>query len=143
MKKQLNYLEEFNNSFNIEYPKTPLLIDLKTQELRSSLLEEEIKEYELANSSGNTLEVLDAITDMLYIVLGTAVQHGMQNVLEEAFLAVHQSNMSKLDENGKPVINGDKIYDPTRPIGKVLKSSRFTPPTKRLEELILQERKKI
>ena len=136
MKEQINHLLEFNRLFHIEHPLKPQLADLKTQELRVKLLLEEIEEYQVANSSGNLVEVLDAITDMLYIVIGTAVQHGMQDVLEDAFSFVHSSNLSKLDENMKPIINGDSVYDPTRPLGKILKSKRFFPPTQRLELLL-------
>lgn len=136
MREQINHLLEFNRLFRIEHPTTPQLVDLQTQELRCDLLTEELQEYKEANSSGNVVEVLDAITDMLYIVIGTAVQHGMQDVLEQAFSFVHSSNLSKLDENNEPIINGDKTYDPTRPLGKILKSNRFYPPTKQLDLLI-------
>jgi predicted HAD superfamily Cof-like phosphohydrolase len=136
MKTQINNLIEFNEAFGIDYYKKPTLVDAKTQELRVDLLLEEINEYKEANSSGNIVEVLDAIGDCLYIILGTAVQHGMHNIIEEAFRAIHSSNMSKLDENGKPIINGDNIYDPRRPIGKILKSDRFFPPTNTLDTLI-------
>ncbi len=136
MKTQINNLIEFNEAFGIEYPKRPNLVDAKTQELRVNLLIEEIQEYRDANASGNIVEVLDAIGDCLYIIIGTAVQHGMQNIVEEAFRAIHASNMSKLDENGKPIINGDQTYDPRRPMGKVLKSDRFFPPTNALDKLI-------
>lgn len=136
MREQINQLLEFNRLFKIEHPTKPQLVDLATQELRIKLLSEEIEEYKQANSSGDIVEVLDAITDMLYIVIGTAVQHGMQDVLEDAFSFVHSSNLSKLDENNEPIINGDKTYDPTRPLGKILKSKRFYPPTKQLDLLI-------
>jgi hypothetical protein len=47
--------------------------------------------------------------------------------------------MSKLDENNRPIINGDQHYDPRRPIGKVLKSNLYWSPTKKLDELIAKE----
>jgi predicted HAD superfamily Cof-like phosphohydrolase len=136
MKEQINNLKEFNRLFCIEHPETPQLVDLKMQELRINLLLEEIEEYKVANSSGNMVEVLDALTDILYIAIGTVVQHGMHDIIESAFSFVHSSNLSKLDENMKPIINGNKVYDPTRPLGKVLKSDRFYPPTQRLELLL-------
>ena len=139
MRKELNNLIEFNEAFGIEFPSSPLLVDAKTQELRVNLLLEELEEYRVANTKGDIVEVLDAIGDMLYIVLGTAVQHGMQNILEEAFRVIHSSNMSKLDEDRKPIINGDKHYDPRKPIGKVLKSDLYWSPTKKLDELICKQ----
>lgn len=136
MKTQINNLIEFNKAFGIQYPEKPQLVDAKTQELRVNLLLEEIQEYRDANASGNIVEVLDAIGDCLYIIIGTAVQHGMQSILESAFSAIYSSNMSKLDSDGKPIINGDSIYDPRRPMGKVLKSDKFFPPTDMLDKLI-------
>jgi len=136
MRKQINNLVEFNDAFGIEYAKRPQLVDAKTQELRVNLLMEEIQEYRDANASGNIVEVLDAIGDCLYIIIGTAVQHGMHNIIEEAFRAIHASNMSKLDSDGKPIINGNQTYDPRRPMGKVLKSENFFPPTNMLDKLI-------
>jgi predicted HAD superfamily Cof-like phosphohydrolase len=139
MRREINNLIEFNEAFGIEFPSSPLLVDAKTQELRVNLLLEELEEYRVANTKGDIVEVLDAIGDMLYIVLGTAVQHGMQNILEEAFRVIHASNMSKLDEENKPIINGDKHYDPRKPIGKVLKSDLYWSPTKKLDELICKQ----
>jgi len=135
----VNNLIEFNEAFGIDFPKSPLLVDAKTQELRVNLLLEEVEEYRMANTKGDIAEVLDAIGDMLYIVIGTAVQHGMQNILEEAFRLIHSSNMSKLDRDGRPIINGDVHYDPRIPIGKVLKSDMYWSPTKKLNELIFKK----
>jgi hypothetical protein len=132
-------LIEFNEAFGIEFPKSPLLVSAKTQELRVNLLLEEIEEYRVANTKGDITEVLDAIGDMLYIVMGTAVQHGMQDIIEEAFRLIHSSNMSKLDRDGRPIINGDAHYDPRIPIGKVLKSDMYWSPTKKLDELICKQ----
>lgn len=136
MRREINNLIEFNEAFGIEFPKSPLLVDAKTQELRVNLLREELEEYRVANAKGDITEVLDAIGDMLYIVLGTAVQHGMQNILEDAFRIIHSSNMSKLDEDRKPIINGDKHYDPRVPIGKVMKSGLYWSPKEKLDNLL-------
>lgn len=139
MKREVNNLIEFNEVFGIDFPNKPLLVDAKTQELRVNLLLEELEEYRVANTKGDIVEVLDAIGDMLYVVIGTAVQHGMQDILEEAFRVIHSSNMSKLDEENRPIINGDKHYDPRKPIGKVLKSELYWAPTKKLDELICKQ----
>jgi len=139
MRKEINNLIEFNEAFGIDFPKSPLLVGAKTQELRVNLLLEEVEEYRVANAKGDITEVLDAIGDMLYIVIGTAVQHGMQNILEDAFRIIHASNMSKLDDNGKPIINGDEHFDPRRPIGKVLKSNLYWSPTEKLDNLICKQ----
>lgn len=56
---------------------------------------------------------------MLYILCGTIIQHGMQYKIEEVFNEIHRSNMSKLDENGKPIYRED---------GKVMKGANYFPP---------------
>jgi len=139
MRKEINNLIEFNEAFEIKFPSSPLLVDAKTQELRVNLLLEELEEYRVANTRGDITEVLDAIGDMLYIVIGTAVQHGMQNIVEEAFRIIHSSNMSKLDKDGRPIINGDQTYDGRKPIGKVLKSDMYWSPTEKLNNLICKQ----
>ena len=65
------------------------------------------------------VEIADALTDMLYVFLGTFIAHGLQDIAEALFDEVHRSNMSKLDEQSKPIFRND---------GKVLKSNRFSDP---------------
>ena len=64
-------------------------------------------------------KLLDALGDMLYILCGTILTHGMQHKIEEVFDAIQQSNMSKLDVNGKPIYRED---------GKVLKGPNYFKP---------------
>ena len=135
MKEQINDLKQFHKSFNATYNETPSLIEEKNYELRFALLKEENEEYLEACRNNDKVEILDALTDQLYIVLGTIVSHGMQDIIEKAFNEVHASNMSKLDNDGKPIINGlNGILDGTRPLGKVLKSNNFFEPN--LEQFI-------
>ena len=63
--------------------------------------------------------VAKELADIAYTLLGTIVSHGLQDEFEHIFDAVHESNMSKLDENGKPIYRED---------GKILKSSRYHEP---------------
>ena len=135
MKEQINDLKQFHKSFNATYNETSSLIEEKDYELRFALLKEENEEYLEACRNNDKVEILDALTDQLYIVLGTIVSHGMQDIIEKAFNEVHASNMSKLDNDGKPIINGlNGVLDNTRPIGKVLKSNNFFEPD--LKQLI-------
>lgn len=124
MIKQIKQVEEFNKSFNIEVQTNPILVDLKTQELRVNLLKEEIEEYAIANSSGDMVEVVDAAADILYLAFGLVIQHGLQDIIEDVFNAVHSSNMSKLDESGRPIFRED---------GKVMKGPDFFTPTRSIE----------
>ena len=127
MKRQINQVIEFNDSFRLGYANTPTLVNLKSQELRANLLREEIDEYLEANSSGNIVEVVDAAADILYLAFGLVIQHGLQDIIEDVFDAVHNSNMSKLNENGRPVYRED---------GKVIKGPNFFTPTRSIERLL-------
>jgi len=63
--------------------------------------------------------VADALGDMLYILCGTIIEHGMQDKIAEVFDEIQRSNMSKLDENGKPIFRED---------GKILKGKNYSKP---------------
>ena len=80
----------------------PTLVDTY---LRYNLMLEENKEYKDAATVGNLVEILDACVDMAYILYGTILTHGLQDVFQEAFDRVHENNMSKRpfikDNNGK------------------------------------------
>lgn len=129
MEQQLKQLEKFQKAFNSTYNETPSLLTEEEYTLRYKLLKEENEEYLEACQNNDEVGILDALTDQLYIVLGSIVSHGMQHIIEEAFFEVHMSNMSKLDDDGNPIINGENgVWDETRPKGKVLKSKNFFEP---------------
>ena len=128
MKELIGKVKEFNEAFNIESSMFPSLVDEKTYKLREKLMAEENSEYLEACESKDLTGVLDAICDMQYILLGTVITHGLEDVFIDAFNEVHRSNMSKLDSDGRPVINGVQIFDVSKPMGKVLKSSLYSPP---------------
>lgn len=120
MIRQLRQLEEFHRVFgaHLEHAPTAQLSD-ETIALRVSLIQEELNEYCEAAADHDLVAVADALSDLMYVVLGTYVSHGLQEVAEALFDEVHRSNMSKLDANG------DVLY---RADGKVLKSARWSPP---------------
>ncbi|MDF1517473.1 MAG: nucleoside triphosphate pyrophosphohydrolase family protein, partial [Lutibacter sp.] len=80
---------------------------------------EENEEYLEAAKNNYLVEVADALGDMLYILCGTILEHGMQYKIEEVFNEIQRSNMSKLGEDGKPIYRED---------GKVLKGSNYFKP---------------
>ena len=82
-------------------------------------MDEENKEYLEAANEGDLVEVADALGDMLYILCGTILEHGMQYKIEEVFEEIQRSNMSKLGEDGKPIYRED---------GKVLKGPNYFKP---------------
>ena len=111
---------EFHDAFGIPNRFTPIG-DLSEKEytLRFNLMKEENEEYLEAAKTGDLVEIADALGDMLYILCGTLNAHGLQSKIEEVFTEIHRSNMSKLDENGKPIYRED---------GKVMKSERYFKP---------------
>ena len=129
MQKQLAQVATFQRAFGQNVETQPALINKETAKLRYDLMKEENEEYLEAVENNDLVEVLDALTDQLYILCGTILEHGMQNIIEKCFEEVNRSNMSKLDEVGLPIINGENgVFDPTRPLGKVLKSYNYSPP---------------
>ena len=129
MQKQLAQVATFQRAFGQNVETQPTLISKETAKLRYDLMKEENEEYLEAVENNDLVEVLDALTDQLYILCGTILEHGMQNIIEKCFEEVNSSNMSKLDEVGLPIINGENgVFDPTRPLGKVLKSYNYSPP---------------
>ena len=111
-------LLEFNQAFEIPKLDNPGLGPDELIELRIKLLTEEVQEYAEAARTGDLVEVLDALADIGYILAGTIINHGMQDIYDEAFNEVHRSNMAKLVD-GKVIRRED---------GKVLKPEGWKPP---------------
>jgi predicted HAD superfamily Cof-like phosphohydrolase len=113
-------VEKFHDAFGIKNNYAPTA-DLTNEEveLRFNLMKEENEEYLEAARKGDVVEIADALGDQLYILCGTILRHGLQSKIEEVFQEIQRSNMSKLDENGKPIYRED---------GKVLKSSLYFRP---------------
>ena len=82
-------------------------------------MKEENEEYFEAANNNDLIEVADALGDMLYILCGTIIEHGMQDKIEEVFDEIQKSNLSKLGENGKPIYRED---------GKVMKGPNYFKP---------------
>jgi predicted HAD superfamily Cof-like phosphohydrolase len=129
MQKQLVQVAAFQSAFGQKINNTPTLIGLDTYDLRFELMKEENEEYLEACQNNDLVEVADALGDMLYILCGTILEHGLQYKIEEIFSEIQRSNMSKLDDDGNPIINGKNgVLDGSRPLGKILKSSNFSEP---------------
>ncbi len=120
MKKQLEHVKCFHNAFGITNREAPTgVIDEKTATLRFELMKEENEEYLDAVKSGDLVEIADALGDMMYILCGTILSHGLQYKIEDVFEEIQRSNMSKLDVDGKPIYRAD---------GKVLKGENYFKP---------------
>jgi predicted HAD superfamily Cof-like phosphohydrolase len=120
MKHKISAVELFHNSFGLGVSNT-MRADLGKDKnlLRFNLMDEENKEYYEAANNSDLVEVADALGDMLYILCGTILEHGMQHKIEEVFEEIQRSNMSKLGADGKPIYRED---------GKVLKGPNYFKP---------------
>ncbi|MBZ9630753.1 nucleoside triphosphate pyrophosphohydrolase family protein [Salegentibacter sp. LM13S] len=128
MKKRLAAVKEFHKRFKLGIAEKPQAsLGNEKNRLRYELMKEENEEYLEAANTGDLIEVADALGDMLYVLCGTIIEHGLEHKMEAVFDEIQHSNMSKLDENGDPIYNekGKVIKGPNycRPdIVKVLKS---------------------
>ncbi|PWL38226.1 hypothetical protein DKG77_08065 [Flagellimonas aquimarina] len=120
MESKIKAVEIFHNSFGLGVLKEPKAnLGKAKNELRFNLMDEENKEYLEAANDGDLVEVADALGDMLYILCGTILEHGMQHKIEEVFEEIQRSNMSKLGTDGNPIYRED---------GKVLKGPNYFKP---------------
>jgi predicted HAD superfamily Cof-like phosphohydrolase len=119
MKKQIESVREFHETFNQENGVQPRLIENHEWMLRHKLMAEENDEYYDATDKGDLTEIADALGDQLYILCGTILKHGMQDIIEKVFDEIHRSNMSKVGEDGKAIMRED---------GKILKGPQYFKP---------------
>lgn len=128
MKKKIEAVKAFHHAFKIGYLETPKAnLGAEKNALRFELMREENEEYLEAATNDDLNEVADALGDMLYILCGTIIEHGLQHKIDEVFDEIQRSNMSKLGENGEPiyredckVLKGPNYFRPD--ILKILKS---------------------
>lgn len=120
MKKQIKAVEAFHTAFKLGMNQQPTGdITERRNKLRFELMKEENEEYLEAAQNDDLIEVADALGDMMYILCGTIIEHGMQEVIEDVFDEIQRSNMSKLGPDGKPIFRAD---------GKVLKGPDYFKP---------------
>ena len=114
---------DFMNNFGQEVKYNPEFPDEKVQKLRISLIEEELEELKEAIENKDVVGVADALTDILYVTYGAGAAFGID--LDKCFEEVHNSNMSKLDRDGRPIYRED---------GKILKGPDYFEPN--LEKIV-------
>jgi predicted HAD superfamily Cof-like phosphohydrolase len=120
MQKQIEAVKIFHTCFEIGYSAIPLnSLEENKNFLRYNLMKEENEEYLDAVRNNDLIEIADALGDMMYILCGTIIEHGLQDKMEAIFDEIQNSNMSKLGENGKPIYRED---------GKVLKGPNYFKP---------------
>ena len=107
----------FMKTFGQDVKNKPSFSTDKINRLRLDLIKEELSELTEAIKNKDLLEVADALTDILYVTYGAGHAFGIN--LDKCFDEVQNSNMSKLDENGKPIYND---------FGKVMKGPNYFKP---------------
>jgi len=112
-----NKVKIFMETFGQEVKNKPSFSSEKINNLRYELIKEEFDEFKKALKNKDILEVADALTDILYVTYGAGHAFGIN--LDKCFEEVQQSNMSKLDEKGKPIYNEN---------GKVMKGPNYFKP---------------
>ena len=110
-------VKTFMQTFGQEVKSRPSFSTEKINQLRYNLINEELEELKHAIANKDLLEVADALTDILYVTYGAGHAFGID--LDRCFEEVQNSNMSKLDENGKPIYNDS---------GKVMKGPNYFKP---------------
>jgi predicted HAD superfamily Cof-like phosphohydrolase len=112
-----NKVGTFMKTFGQEVKAKPSFSSDKINKLRIDLIKEELDELQEAMKNNDLLEVADALTDILYVTYGAGHAFGID--LDKCFEEVQNSNMSKLDKNGKPIYNES---------GKVMKGPNYFKP---------------
>jgi predicted HAD superfamily Cof-like phosphohydrolase len=110
-------VKTFMETFGQEVKNKPSFSSDKINNLRYDLIKEELDELNQAMKNKDLLEVADALTDILYVTYGAGHAFGVD--LDKCFNEVQTSNMSKLDEDGKPIYND---------LGKVMKGPKYFKP---------------
>ena len=112
-----NKVKTFMETFGQDVKTKPSFSTDKINSLRYDLIKEELEELKVAMENKDLLEVADALTDILYVTYGAGHAFGIN--LDKCFEEVQSSNMSKLDEDGKPIYNE---------FGKVMKGPKYFKP---------------
>lgn len=120
MQKQLNAVKEFHQTFKVGFQENPTAsLGAVKNQLRYNLMKEENEEYLQAVNENDLTEIADALGDMLYILCGTIIEHGLQHKIEAVFDEIQRSNMSKIGNDGQPIYRED---------GKVIKGPNYFKP---------------
>ena len=112
-----NSVKKFMEVFGQEVKTKAEFPSEKIIKLRYNLIKEELNEFDEALKDRDLKEVADALTDILYVTYGAGHAFGID--LDKCFDEVQRSNMSKLDEDGKPIYNEH---------GKVMQGSKYFQP---------------
>ena len=119
MADTLNHVREFHKVYRRPILPSPKFPDQETIDFRIGLIDEEFTELKDAVEARDLVGVFDALLDLCYVIVGMGLEFGFSNIWRAGEIEVHRSNMSKLDDQGQPILRED---------GKVLKGPNYTPP---------------
>ncbi|MEA2092552.1 MAG: nucleoside triphosphate pyrophosphohydrolase family protein [Patescibacteria group bacterium] len=119
MKEELDLVKKFHKKFNALISDKPSLIPEDRVVLRHRLMKEEVEEYLIGAKKGDIENIAKELTDVLYTVYGTIIEHGLQDRMEKIFQEVHRSQMSK-DYHQYKMIKGKNYTEAD--IKKIIKS---------------------
>ncbi len=120
LNEAIGHVRAFHDAFGIPNAQAPTgAIGDRDALLRYKLIREENEEYLEAALRGDLVEVADALGDILYILCGTLLKHGLEHKIDEVFREIQRSNMSKLGADGRPIYRED---------GKVMKGPGYFKP---------------
>jgi len=128
MKDSIKKVEEFHKAVGVPVGKSIALVDASHQRLHYDLMQEELLEFKQACQDKNLVKVLDGLADIQFVLFSSVIEHGLQEVFQEAFSEVCASNMSKVTTSGEVL---------RRPDGKVItRGENFFPPN--LEGILIE-----
>ncbi len=120
LREAIEHVRTFHTAFGIANANAPIAdIGDRDAVLRYKLIREENEEYLDAALQNDLVEVADALGDLLYILCGSILKHGLEDKMDAVFREIQRSNMSKLDAHGQAIRRED---------GKVMKSELYFPP---------------
>ena len=125
MQDMIGKLEVWNKKFHVTDTQALTIGSLEVGAIRYKLMNEENVEYLMAVKNCDMIEIADAVTDMLFVLVGTITKHGLQDVIGDLFEEVWESNMSKLGKDGLPIFDKD---------GKLMKGPNYFKP--KLREIL-------
>ncbi|MBY0472915.1 nucleoside triphosphate pyrophosphohydrolase family protein [Patescibacteria group bacterium] len=109
MKKELNLVKEFHEKFHQPVLNKASLIPSDRSDNRYRLMKDEVEEYLIGVHNGDIENVAKELSDILYAVYGTILEHGLQDKMEDVFTEVHRSNMSK-DYDEYKMVKGSNYF---------------------------------
>jgi len=110
MQKQLQLVQEFHAKFRVPVLEEPTLISEDRSNLRYKLIRDEVEEYLGGVRDGDIENIAKELSDILYSVYGTILEHGLQDKMEAVFEEVHRSNMSK-DYHEYKMVKGAEYFE--------------------------------